>query len=131
MPRKIDFELTDQQRRSVLNTMTSAMGRAAEATCSGCIAAELCLQGGDDRDCWVNLVAAVESHFAHCWGDGPKQVILKRTISGDGPFCTIQASPAVYDAQVNPYGAVSVVTPDGRTLGLRLGEFEWVESEAA
>jgi hypothetical protein len=55
------------------------------------------------------------------------RVILTRTIRGDWPIGhnTI-AEPGVYDAYVNPYGAVSVIAQNGKLLGLKPGEFEWL-----
>jgi hypothetical protein len=39
------------------------------------------------------------------------------------------AGPGVYEAEVNPHGAVSVKLADGSLLGVKPGEFEWVQGE--
>ena len=61
----------------------------------------------------------------------PKTIILSKTIRGDFPVGHhIFADPGEYEAYCNPYGAVSVKTPNG-DLGLRLDEFEvldWQEN---
>ena len=61
----------------------------------------------------------------------PKTIILSKTIRGDFPlYHHIVAEPGKYEAYCNPYGAVSVKTPNG-DLGLRLDEFEvldWQEN---
>ena len=61
----------------------------------------------------------------------PKTIILSKTIRGDFPVGHhIVAEPGEYEAYCNPYGAVSVKTPNG-DLGLRLDEFEvldWQEN---
>jgi hypothetical protein len=54
------------------------------------------------------------------------RVILTRTIRGDFPFQHTKAEPGVYDAFVNPYGAVSVIANNGEMLGLKPGEFQWL-----
>jgi hypothetical protein len=56
------------------------------------------------------------------------RVILISRVTGDYPIGhdTI-AEPGVYDAYVNPHGAVSVIAGNGQLLGLKPGEFEWLE----
>jgi hypothetical protein len=56
-------------------------------------------------------------------------VILLRTIRGDFPFQAVKAPPGVYEAYVNPHGAVSVIAENGEMLGLKPGEFEWLTKE--
>jgi hypothetical protein len=57
------------------------------------------------------------------------RVILTRTIRGDFPFQQTKAEPGIYDAYVNPHGAVSVIAGNGNMLGLKPGEFEWLNKE--
>ncbi|MDD5510488.1 MAG: hypothetical protein PHI12_06755 [Dehalococcoidales bacterium] len=56
------------------------------------------------------------------------RVILKNRVRGDFPIGhNIIAEPGVYDAFVNPQGAVSIETEEGQQLGLRPPEFAWLE----
>lgn len=52
---------------------------------------------------------------------------LPREVRGEGPWSDIVAPPGVYLAEVNPQGALWVVTPDGYELGVKPGEFEALE----
>jgi hypothetical protein len=56
------------------------------------------------------------------------KIIIIREVRGDWPIGhnTI-AEPGVYDAYVNPHGAVSVMASNGRMLGIKPCEFEWLE----
>jgi len=56
-----------------------------------------------------------------------KRVVLINEVRGDFPIGhnTI-ASPGVYEAHINPQGAVSVVADNGEMLGVKPGEFEWL-----
>ena len=58
-------------------------------------------------------------------------VRLSERITGDSPFGddTI-AEPGVYEAHLNPHGAVSIIAGNGKLLGLKPGEFEWVGTHA-
>lgn len=59
------------------------------------------------------------------------RVILTKRVHGDFPVGhKIVAEPGVYDAFINPQGAVHVETPNG-DLGLRLHEFAWLERPTA
>ncbi|MDP2730301.1 MAG: hypothetical protein Q8O55_07455 [Dehalococcoidales bacterium] len=55
------------------------------------------------------------------------KVRLPKTVRGDFPFNQTKAEPGVYDAYINPHGAVSVMASNGELLGVKPGEFEWVE----
>ena len=57
------------------------------------------------------------------------RVILINPVTGDWPFKKIVAPAGIYDAYVNPHGAVSVTTPDGTMLGVKPGEFKWLEKK--
>ena len=60
---------------------------------------------------------------------GDKRLRLLRTVRSELPFPPfLRAEPREYEAheiQVNPHGAVSVMTPDG-WLGVKPDEFEWL-----
>jgi hypothetical protein len=57
------------------------------------------------------------------------KVILERTVRSDVPFLPYpEAPPGVYDVFANQHGALSVEL-DGCGLGLRPGEFTWLEME--
>ena len=58
------------------------------------------------------------------------KVMVLNTVRGDWPIGhnTI-AEPGVYDAYVNPHGAVSVKTESGQLLGLKPSEFEWISKD--
>ena len=56
-------------------------------------------------------------------------IILINKVHGDFPIGhTTIAEPGVYDAYMNPHGAVSVLASNGKFLGLKPGEFEWLEN---
>ena len=56
-----------------------------------------------------------------------RKIVLLREIRGDWPIGhTTVAEPGVYEPYVNPHGAVSVVASNGKLLGLKPGEFEWL-----
>jgi hypothetical protein len=57
----------------------------------------------------------------------PKHVILDEAVSGDIPFDPVIAPPGRYLVDVNHHGAVSVILEDGKTLGVKPGEFRWTE----
>lgn len=57
------------------------------------------------------------------------RVMVLKTVRGDFPFghhCI--AEPGIYDAYVNPQGAVSVRVPNGELLGLKPVEYKWLQS---
>jgi hypothetical protein len=57
-------------------------------------------------------------------------VVLVKEVRGDFPFAHhVIAPPGVYQAYVNPHGAVSVKAENGEMLGLKPGEFEWLKKE--
>ena len=58
------------------------------------------------------------------------KIYLPRLVHGDWPIGhnTI-AQAGIHDAVANKYGAVSVVLPDGKLLGVKPGEFERVQCE--
>jgi hypothetical protein len=56
------------------------------------------------------------------------RVILLNRVTGDWPIGhTTIAEPGVYDCYINPHGAVSVIAGNGKLLGLKPGEFQWLE----
>lgn len=56
-------------------------------------------------------------------------MVLHRTVRSDIPMgARLRARPGIYEAVANQYGAVAVVLPEG-TLGLKPGEFQWIEME--
>lgn len=62
---------------------------------------------------------------------GPFRIKLADAISSELPGFIINGGPlscppGEHDAYANRHGAVSVVCPDGRQLGCRPGEFEYV-----
>ncbi len=63
-----------------------------------------------------------------------KSLLLFRTVRSDLPFPPyLVAEPRVYlphEIQVNPHGAVSVITPNGY-LGIKPDEFEWIEKDGS
>jgi hypothetical protein len=58
-------------------------------------------------------------------------VLLRFTVRGDLIFSGTCAHPGEHKAYMNRYGAVSVMATNGRLLGLRPGEFEWVSGKPA
>lgn len=54
------------------------------------------------------------------------KVILMEDVHGDFPFDYVIAPAGVYPAWVNPHGAVSVQAANGEMLGVKPGEFEWL-----
>lgn len=56
----------------------------------------------------------------------PWRVRLPLTVRGDFPFQDTFAVPGVYVAEHNDYGAVSVRAGNGKLLGVKPDEFEWV-----
>jgi hypothetical protein len=57
------------------------------------------------------------------------KVILINKVTGDWPFNNVMAPAGVYDAYVNPYGAVSVMATNGEMLGVKPNEFKWLEKQ--
>ncbi len=52
---------------------------------------------------------------------------LPKRVHGDWPIGhTTVAEPGEYDAYLNPHGAISVIAGNGKLLGIKPGEFEWV-----
>lgn len=56
-------------------------------------------------------------------------VYIPHAVRGDLIFGDTVALPGVHTAFMNRYGAVSVMAGNGRLLGLRPGEFEWVSGK--
>lgn len=57
-----------------------------------------------------------------------KRIILLHDVRGDFPIAHHVVAPAgVYNAHVNPHGAVSVEATNGELLGVKPGEFEWMD----
>jgi ParB family chromosome partitioning protein len=54
------------------------------------------------------------------------KVKLSKRVYGDFPFQATYAEPGIYDAYVNPHGAVSVKATNGKLLGVKPGEYEWL-----
>lgn len=58
-----------------------------------------------------------------------KRLRLLHEVSGDFPFSSAVALPRVYESpeiDVNPHGAVSVLTDSGEWLGIKPSEMEWL-----
>jgi hypothetical protein len=56
------------------------------------------------------------------------KVYLPRLVHGDWPIGhKLIADQGVHDAVKNQHGAVCVVLPDGKLLGVKPGEFEMVQ----
>ncbi len=61
------------------------------------------------------------------WQDGKLKVRLPRDVHGDAPVFHKTFAPAGdYQAFWNPYGAVSVIATNGRKLGVKPDEFQWL-----
>lgn len=58
----------------------------------------------------------------------PYRVRLPNAVSSDLHFClpTITAPPGEYPANTNAQGAVWIMLPDGKGLGVKTGEYEWI-----
>ena len=55
------------------------------------------------------------------------KIRIRQTVKSDLPWLSrLKAEPGVYDAYVNPYGAVSVKIGN-EFLGIKPNEFEWVK----
>ena len=52
-----------------------------------------------------------------------RKVRLPKRITGDFPFQSTRAEAGVYDAYVNPHGAVLVKASNGELLGVKPDEF--------
>lgn len=64
----------------------------------------------------------------------PSRVRVNCTVCGDTPFNSTYVEPGEYDCLSNRRGAVSVISANGKALGLRLEEFDvllWRENEEA
>ena len=58
-----------------------------------------------------------------------RRIVLLKDMQGDFPFGHHTVAPAgVYIPEINPHGAVSVVASNGELLGLKPGEFEWLDN---
>jgi len=56
------------------------------------------------------------------------RVILVNKVRGDWPIGhNTVGDPGIYDAYVNPQGAVSIMAGNGNLLGLKPNEFAWLE----
>ena len=55
------------------------------------------------------------------------KIRLPREVRGDFPFRGSVAPSGIYDAEMNPQGALSVLDSDGQLLGIKPGEFEFVD----
>ena len=59
-----------------------------------------------------------------------KRIVLLNDVHGDFPIANHVVAPAgIYDAYVNPHGAVAVIATNGEWLGIKPGEFQWLDSE--
>jgi len=58
------------------------------------------------------------------------RVILLNDVRGDFPFQATHAPAGVYDAYINPHGAVAVIATNGALLGVKPDEFQWLNSQA-
>jgi len=56
-----------------------------------------------------------------------RRVILMNDVRGDFPFQATYAPAGVYDAYVNPHGAISVTAINGKMLGVKPKEFQWLD----
>lgn len=59
----------------------------------------------------------------------PLQINLPQRVTSDLPavFGTVLVAPSgIHTAKMNPFGAVFIPFPDGRTLEIKPNEFEWV-----
>ena len=56
----------------------------------------------------------------------PWKIRLPKPVHGDWPFDKIHAPAGIYEAHHNPQGAVSVKATNGKMLGIKHDEFEWV-----
>lgn len=55
------------------------------------------------------------------------RVVLLKEVRGDFPIGHNTIAPAgVYDAFLNPHGAVAVIAENGQMLGVKPDEFEWL-----
>lgn len=60
------------------------------------------------------------------------KIVVLRRVRGDWPIGhNVVAEPGVYIPSINRYGAVSVDVGNGQELGLKPGEFEWLEKPPA
>lgn len=56
------------------------------------------------------------------------KIFLPERVQGDFPFGpAVIAEPGVHDAVANKHGAVAVVLPDGKLLGVKPNEFQRVQ----
>lgn len=56
------------------------------------------------------------------------KIYLPRMVHGDWPIGHhLRAEVGVHDAIANQHGAVAVVLPDGKLLGVKPGEFEMIQ----
>lgn len=63
--------------------------------------------------------------------DRLRKIRLRHEVRGDAPFASHVFAPAgIHEAHLNPHGAVSVIANDGNLLGVKPGEFEWVQGES-
>jgi hypothetical protein len=57
------------------------------------------------------------------------RILILETVRADIPFLSrLTAEPGVYDAWVNPYGAVAVKIGD-EFLGIKPKEFQWINKD--
>lgn len=59
-----------------------------------------------------------------------KRLRLLQTLRGDGPWRNTVAHPRIYEQHeisANPLGAISVLAANGRWLGVKPAEMEWLE----
>jgi hypothetical protein len=72
-------------------------------------------------------IARLEARIRELEGQGKQRpqryVYLPVDVTGDFPFNDIRAVAGLYERHENPQGAVSVMVPDGRMLGVKPGEF--------
>jgi hypothetical protein len=57
------------------------------------------------------------------------KIMILNEVRGDSPFQDVVAPPGIYQAHINPHGAVSVETEKGELLGVKPNEFKWLNKE--
>jgi hypothetical protein len=59
-----------------------------------------------------------------------RRIILLNDVRGDFPFGhNIVAKAGIYNPYINPHGAISVIAENGEKLGIKPGEFEWLDEK--
>lgn len=55
------------------------------------------------------------------------RIRLLKTLRSDWPFSNLSVPAGIYEAEMNQHGAVSVRARNGQLLGIKPGEFEFVD----